>query len=251
VQVEAANHTPMDTHGLAGTVPGTGPIARAAVRMRPVTKKRAASTAGRPLGEIPGRRFPAEPICWEWPPPDDAQREYALRGTEGIREEEDRQEAAAFRLLVRWCRYRCTVCGLSSLSTPLVMDHDHSTHLCRGILCQECNRKEGFGGGPVFDRYRERPPAAICDARAWYWPSSIYKASPEIMDFHNELRLYAVTGDRRPRGGRPWIVPEVRIASREDLTNEEVAEIIGRTPEAVAVRRRTLTLDLPDIDAWE
>jgi len=202
----------------------------------------------RPLGHISGQELRKVPLCWEWEPPDTAQQEYARRGEGDDAPDED---GIALRLLVRWCRYRCAICGLSSVSRPLVMDHDHATGLCRGILCRECNRKEGFGGGPLFDRYRERPPSVICDAKAWYWQSSIYRASPEIMDFYSELRLYSAGGDWRPRTGRPWIVSEERIASRDDLTDAEVAEIIGRTAKAVAVRRRTLTLDLPDIDAWE
>jgi len=53
-----------------------------------------------------------------------------------------------------------------------------------------------------------------------------------------------------PRGGQPWTVAEERIASRDDLTDEEVAEITGRTAAAVTRRRKTLTIDLPDINAW-
>jgi hypothetical protein len=205
------------------------------------------STATRPSGCIPGSRDRDEPLCWTWDPPDAAQWEYARReDADGTPSDHE----AAFTLLVRWCRYRCAICGRSDMSDPLVMDHDHSTWRCRGVLCRTCNRVEGFGGGPLFSRYRERNPASICGVSVWYQQSMLAKASPEIVDLHIALRLYSASGDWRPRQGRPWILPEERIASRSDLTDEEVAGILGRTPRGVAVRRRTLELDLPDINGW-
>ena len=205
------------------------------------------SCGSSPRGVIPGRRHREVPICWEWEPPDAAQWAYARRGDDGdVLDEED----AAFRLLVRWCRYRCTICGRSDPDCRVVMDHDHRTGLCRGILCRDCNRIEGFGGGPAFRCYRERNPADICGVKVWYWPSSLGLASPEIVDFWSELRLYARDGDRRPRDGKRWMLAEERIASRDDLTDEEVARITGRTASGVARRRASLAIDLPDIDAW-
>jgi hypothetical protein len=38
---------------------------------------------------------------------------------------------------------RCELCGADgtvSFFDPLVMDHDHSTGLTRGIVCRSCNR---------------------------------------------------------------------------------------------------------------
>ena len=47
---------------------------------------------------------------------------------------------------------------------------------------------------------------------------------------------------------QPWTPGEDRIASRDDLADAKVAEIIGRLPGAVTARRRKLTIGLPDID---
>jgi len=41
-----------------------------------------------------------------------------------------------------WQNGRCAVCGEVD---DLVTDHDHSTGLIRGFLCQDCNQAEGLG----------------------------------------------------------------------------------------------------------
>ncbi len=51
---------------------------------------------------------------------------------------------------------RCATCPVRH---SLVLDHDHSTGLSRGLLCHGCNRREGTGGSS-FAAYRSAPPAA-------------------------------------------------------------------------------------------
>lgn len=60
---------------------------------------------------------------------------------------------------VRWHNDRCAVCGV--WSDKLYDDHDHTTHLVRGLLCPCCNRLESITTHAYFDAYRLVPPAAI------------------------------------------------------------------------------------------
>lgn len=206
-----------------------------------------------PIGVIPSVRLREEPVYWRWQPPTEAEWEWARTDHHYGTPVED-EEDVAFRVLERWCRYRCGICGGSDLGHRLVMDHDHATSLCRGVLCADCNRREGFGGGKLFDMYREWPPARICDVKVGYWPSSVLFAAPEILRFQDDLR-HSKWFIGHPRGDfsrqrERWFESETWIASRDDLTNEEVAAILGRSVSAVAARRRSLVLDLPDLDTW-
>jgi hypothetical protein len=206
-----------------------------------------------PIGVIPAQRLRAEPVYWNWTPPAEADWEWARTDHHYGKPVEDEDEVA-FRVLERWCRYRCGICGASDPSYRIVMDHDHGTRLARGTLCKECNCREGFGGGPVFDLYRQRPPAAICGVRLTWWPASTLPAAPEILRFQYDLansKWFTKGRDHIHRRSEPWFESEEWVASRDDLTDEEVARILGRTAGAVAARRRTLTLGLPDIDTWQ
>lgn len=201
------------------------------------------------IGVIPGNRLRPEPVCWTWEPPSAAEREYARAG--GWLGPPQDEEDIAFRLLVRWCRVRCAICGRSDARCPLVMDHDHRTGLCRGILCRDCNQIEGFGGGAAFDCYRARPPALICDAKVTYWPGSVPQASPDLEAFQSDIgHLAGVTTNPLLRHRKPWLPSELAIASRDDLTDEEVAKVLCREAKAVTSRRRTLPRILPDINEW-
>ena len=201
-----------------------------------------------PMGRIRSRPLLEEPAYWRWQPPTEAEWEWARADHYFKRPVED-EEMVAFRVLVRWCRYRCGICGSSDENNRIVMDHDHKTGLCRGLLCAEHNRLEGLGGGLLFDMYREWPPASVCDLKVGYWPSSVYMASPDLLCFQQDLRNNGwMARGRTMRLRQPWTPGEDRIASRDDLADAEVAEIIGRLPGAVTARRRKLTIGLPDID---
>ena len=61
----------------------------------------------------------------------------------------------------------CALCLTGGL--VLVLDHEHSTGLARGMLCRPCNTREGItepGADPVTDAYRSDPPAA---GSGWGW----------------------------------------------------------------------------------
>lgn len=82
-------------------------------------------------------------------------------------------ETFAHLLLWNWQRGQCATCGvLASDRTPLVRDHDHLTGHIRGLLCQSCNTNEGHTAAGIkpqsnlFDRYRDRHPAAILQLQA-------------------------------------------------------------------------------------
>jgi len=202
------------------------------------------------LGIIPrGLMLPTEPVYWNWEPPSAADWERARYDRRYDRPVDD-EEMVAFRVLVRWCRYRCGICGTSDPKCRIVMDHDHQTRsgLCRGLLCFDCNRREGFSGPAVFGLYRERPPALICGTEVGYWPSSTLPASPELLQFQEDI--LTAKQFRVIRDNRPWLASEIGIASRDDLTDAQVARIVGRKESAVRSRRRGLTLGPPDIDAW-
>jgi hypothetical protein len=46
---------------------------------------------------------------------------------------------AAERLLTELKSGVCAICGSSSGTKPLVVDHDHVTGIVRGVLCNSCN----------------------------------------------------------------------------------------------------------------
>lgn len=50
-----------------------------------------------------------------------------------------------------WHDGRCGLCGFIE---SLVMDHDHTTGLERGLLCRSCNTTEGLSADPNMDPWR-------------------------------------------------------------------------------------------------
>ena len=79
-----------------------------------------------------------------------------------------------------WQVGRCAVCA-AAWHSDLVWDHDHATALIRGQLCRSCNLIEGHGkGGPLFERYCERPPMVTLNLEARYSGAFIGRAEPEI-----------------------------------------------------------------------
>ena len=203
-----------------------------------------------PIGRIPAVRFPAVPFCWTRLPPGPADWERARVNRWGPVTD---PELIAFGVLVGWCRYRCSICGTSNPDHRLIMDHDHKTGLCRGPLCIDCNRAEAFATAKVYNLYRACPPALICGVRVRYWPASLPPAAPELLEFTEDLERSKWA--RRPwamrtRTRQPWLASEDRIASRDDLTDAEVAPILARSEGAVSARRRALKIGPPDADSW-
>jgi Recombination endonuclease VII len=114
-----------------------------------------------------------KPACWYWPEPAaDAMERMRERWEQeapgvsvGMTEEEWR-----WYLMAEWQGNRCAICGVLAIGRMrLVTDHDHKTALIRGLLCIGCNVREGYGGGDVYDMYRQRNPASICKARIIYY----------------------------------------------------------------------------------
>jgi len=109
--------------------------------------------------ELMAALLAADPVCWSWPAP-------------GAPLAENDEPA-----LHQWHAGQCAVCGDND--PRLVVDHDHTTGLVRGMLCPPCNRKEGARYGGIFNRYRERPPASILGVRVFYWnPATREYAEP-------------------------------------------------------------------------
>lgn len=66
-----------------------------------------------------------------------------------------------------WHDQECALCGGGG---DLVVDHDHETHLTRGMLCRSCNVREGRGAGGVFAQWREGcNPGQMYGLAETYW----------------------------------------------------------------------------------
>lgn len=94
------------------------------------------------------------PACWGWTVPD------------GFRPQDPDPDVSGLGAIEDWQAGRCAICASRA---SLVTDHDHSTGLVRGLLCQRCNTAEAFRSVGPYGRYRERPPAAILGVQARYW----------------------------------------------------------------------------------
>lgn len=94
------------------------------------------------------------PACWGWAVPGAC----ASQGSDA--------DVAGLAAIEAWQAGRCGICSSEGI---LVTDHDHTTGLVRGLLCQRCNTAEAFRGVGPYRRYRERPPAAILGVQARYW----------------------------------------------------------------------------------
>ncbi|NUP15412.1 MAG: hypothetical protein HOZ81_04775 [Streptomyces sp.] len=105
------------------------------------------------------------PACWGWTVPESL----ALRNSA--------PDVAGLAAIEEWQAGRCGICAAKG---SLVTDHDHSTGLVRGLLCQRCNTAEAFRAAGPYRRYRERPPAAILGVLARYWdPIAGHHAQPQ------------------------------------------------------------------------
>lgn len=107
---------------------------------------------------------PGDPACWAWQP-------FSYRVGPGSVE-------AAMRALRAWHKRRCGMCG--EVPRLLVVDHDHNTALVRGLLCDDCNKREGTARAKddVFARWRAVPSAAILGVVAVYASQQTGVADP-------------------------------------------------------------------------
>lgn len=155
-----ANHVP--TEYPAVTFPACRvhltPSERQAVRAALETHERAVLAQPEP-----------EPACWSWTHRKAAAQTlifgaWAARlRTRGMSwealtvEEWARLRREAF---VQWHERRCAVCG--TVARRLVEDHCHWTGYVRGMLCDQCNRRDGSAP------YRQRTAADVYGYRAVY-----------------------------------------------------------------------------------
>ena len=107
---------------------------------------------------------PSDPACWNWDVP-----EAPL----------DNDPIVYLRL---WQAGHCGFCGKFMVdNNGYYLDHDHDTNLVRGFLCTSCNTEEGFSkskGTDKFNKYRQRPPAAMLGLEVKY--STTYARDPLV-----------------------------------------------------------------------
>lgn len=90
------------------------------------------------------------PVCWDWEIPDEVWYSAAK-----VKSNKD-----VIDLFMFWCPV-CSVCGRPD--EMLVLDHDHSSWLIRGLLCESCNGAEHqtIKREALFDNYRHINPAYL------------------------------------------------------------------------------------------
>ncbi|WP_339153626.1 endonuclease domain-containing protein [Actinomadura luteofluorescens] len=85
------------------------------------------------------------------------------------------EHRVAYTVLELWQGSRCAVCAV--VKGPLVRDHDRSSGLIRGLLCNPCNTAEGRSTSELFDNYRVRPPAGMLEVEILYLPGNFKPGS--------------------------------------------------------------------------
>lgn len=145
---------------------------------------------------------PGDPECWAW------QHYHFSTGLDSIER--------AVRALRAWHKGRCGICG--EVPRLLVIDHDHNTALIRGLLCDDCNKREGVSRvkDDVFARWRAVPSAAILGITAVY--ASLQSGVADPMPFK-------VTG---PPFLPEWAPPHLPWPPAEAMISEPVAGSMGR-----------------------
>jgi Recombination endonuclease VII len=114
----------------------------------------------------------ADPACWGWPPPTEAEFErFKERSKSSLTDLALRfigDDDATWRgfFMGEWQDGRCALCGRKA---RLVTDHDHVTGLVRGELCRSCNSLEGRSRARIVEKYRQRNPASICGVVKLYF----------------------------------------------------------------------------------
>lgn len=83
--------------------------------------------------------------------------------------------SAAF-LVSLWHGDECAMCGAQGRT---VVDHDHDTHLTRGMLCRGCNVREGRSDEAVWQLWR----AGLNPGRMFGWEETYWSgwSAPDHM----------------------------------------------------------------------
>lgn len=70
-------------------------------------------------------------------------------------------------LVSMWHLDECAICGSRGYT---LVDHDHATHMTRGMLCRSCNSREGALHGGAYAMWREGcNPGRIYGLAEEYW----------------------------------------------------------------------------------
>ncbi|MEV0830935.1 MULTISPECIES: endonuclease domain-containing protein [Streptosporangiaceae] len=167
------------------------------------------------IAEIESRIYDTIPACWEWPLPE------GEVGTDSYAQHER---------LISWQNYRCAICG--GQTYDMVMDHDHVTNLVRGYLCRSCNTREGFGGGPIFDRYRDRHPTVILGVKINHFGYPSSPVNPPLpLENDPSLRVGAALAGKPPPDEMmaiKWVVVALqRMAGEIEAEAQDVAQAVA------------------------